>query len=205
MSVLICSNFIFVFHLLFLFWSSPVHPWITPITPPYPTAKKKNCLRLKWSCPAKLSMPLGTSNQNRRITTPTVVAWTIGTRYRWLWTPGKKLILYRPVGSCCGSFDNLEFSPNMFGCFTCITNDDSYSPCWMFVLAVSKKTFHLWYVPCLPTSTNLPAVILPNHLCTAINVAHRRTKGIERRCGLWEVWKVWIELGVGRWGSTCRR
>jgi len=81
MSVLICSNFIFVFHLLFLFWST------------YPTAKKKNCLRLKWSCPAKLSMPLGTSNQNRRITTPMVVAWTIGTRYRWLWTPGKKLIL----------------------------------------------------------------------------------------------------------------
>ena len=168
------------------------------------TAKKNNCLRLKWSCPAKLSMPLGTSNQNRRITTPTVVAWTIGTRYRWLWTPGKKIILYRPVGSCCGSFDNLEFSPNMFGCFTCITNDDSYSPCWMFVLAVSKKTFHLWYVPCLPTSTNLPAVILPNLLYTAINVAHRRTKGIERRCGLWEVWKVWMELGVGRWGSTCR-
>ena len=62
MSVLICSNFIFVFHLLFLFWST------------YRTAKKKICLRLKWSCPAKLSMPLGTSNQNRRITTPTVVA-----------------------------------------------------------------------------------------------------------------------------------
>jgi hypothetical protein len=47
MSVLICSNFIFVFHLLFLFWSSPVHPWITPITPPYPTAKKKKLSQIE--------------------------------------------------------------------------------------------------------------------------------------------------------------